>query len=101
VLINALRATDKGSITVSCTEDGDTWVLRIADTGGGMSADKVYYLTYGERTLAFEDDMESPFIKGNGVGYRIIRDLMGVMQASLAIESKLGEGTTVSLIFLK
>jgi NtrC-family two-component system sensor histidine kinase KinB len=92
ILDNALRYSPGGStVLVTASLEGQRLVLRIADNGAG--------LTESERQRVFE-----PFYRagrsdtrGLGLGLAICRGLIRAQGGSIAIESVLGQGTTVSV----
>lgn len=104
ILLNAFRATQSGSITVSSiiskTDDLiNSWSIHIIDTGKGMSKVQADNLIKGftEISNTMQEDNIAPI--GNGVGYRIINDILKLMKGKLLIESELGKGTKVSVYF--
>jgi len=97
LLHNAARAKRPDAtnrITISTETTADTVVLRVADTGTGMSSeitDKLFtpFFTTGEAT------------GGTGLGLSICRSIVEKMGGSIAIESEVDVGTTVSVTLLR
>jgi PAS domain S-box-containing protein len=96
LLSNAVKFTpDGGSITVSCTAQGETVCLVVQDTGIGIPPEKV--------TVIFE-----PFVQlgrtlttsheGTGLGLAISRDLARVMGGELSAVSSRDQGATFTLV---
>jgi len=98
ILMNAIKSTEKGSVSVSIEESKAGYIIIVQDTGEGMSASMAKYLITGKS----KDEVEylPKYKKGNGVGYQIIRNIVKLMKAKLMIESKLNIGTTVSIYFV-
>jgi signal transduction histidine kinase len=62
-----------------------------------MRDSMVQYLLSGTSKDAVE--LLPKYKKGNGIGFQIIRNLIKLMKAELSIKSKVGEGTTITIIF--
>lgn len=98
ILMNAIKSTEKGFISVSIEDSKSGYIIKVQDTGVGISASMAKYLITGKS----KDEVEylPKYKKGNGVGYQIIRNIVKLMKAKLMIESKLNIGTTVSIYFV-
>jgi two-component system, cell cycle sensor histidine kinase and response regulator CckA len=95
---HAMRETKGGVLTVSLrwADEGDrlpnahTLLLRVSDTGGGMS-DEV-------RTRAFEPFYTTkPVGEGTGLGLSVLHGIVGAHGGSVMLHSMLGRGTTVEV----
>ena len=97
IVINSLRSTLQGNISISAKVHQNGFTIIIQDTGKGMSSSMAKYLVTGMS----KDEVENlPKHKtGNGVGYQIIRSLVALMKAVIEIESAEGKGTKVILVF--
>lgn len=89
LLKNALEAGAK-QVAVTFALRGPQIELTVADDGGGMEPDRVKRAMHG----GF-----SSKASGTGLGLSICRHLAGTHGASFALESTVGKGTTVRLVF--
>jgi signal transduction histidine kinase len=88
---NAFKFSDRGTrVSVSLPTAGSEVVLTVADRGTGMAADQV------KRVGAFQQFDRGRFEqRGSGVGLALVRAIAEATSGSLAIESRLTEGTLV------
>jgi signal transduction histidine kinase len=77
-------------LTVAFTRVGDHIDLTLADNGAGMDAERVKRAMHGGY---------SSKASGTGLGLSICRHLAGTHGATFALESTVGKGTTVRLVF--
>lgn len=87
---NAIRFTDKGSVTIRIKKEDEYGVIEVEDTGGGISADLLPKLF----TKAF---MLAPSARprgGFGLGLYIAHSFITMQKGKLEVRSKIGEGTT-------
>lgn len=98
VIDNAVKFTpDAGTISIQGVDGKDGTVsIKITDTGIGIPRDEIPRL--GERFYRV-DKTRSRELGGTGLGLSIVKHLMTAHGGEMKIESRLGEGTTVSLIF--
>lgn len=98
ILDNAVKFTPaSGKITLSAAVEGDDYVLiRVEDTGIGVPVDEIPRL--GERFYRV-DKTRSREMGGTGLGLSIVKHLMAAHGGRMEIESHLGKGTIVSLLF--
>jgi signal transduction histidine kinase len=87
---NALKYTDKGSVTIETKVTERKWVMRVVDTGIGMSADV--------RSHLFEKFYRAPGENvrtrtGTGLGLWITKQLVERMGGTLSVESIEGTGS--------
>ncbi|MDX6325622.1 MAG: hypothetical protein QOK15_1976 [Nocardioidaceae bacterium] len=89
---NAIKYTPaQGSVTVELTEDGPDVLLRVTDTGIGISpADQSRLFSRFFRTR----DAETRAIQGIGLGLAITRSIVEAHGGTIRVESQVGSGTT-------
>jgi signal transduction histidine kinase len=97
---NAIKFTDKGRIHIIAQYGGrngdkDTWTLQVQDTGRGIS----------ERELShvFEEFRQGASVYGRqadgvGLGLAIARRLVTAMGGEIRVQSRLGAGSTFTVI---
>jgi signal transduction histidine kinase len=96
LLSNAIKFTPSGgTVTVSCSADGERVRISVSDTGPGIPADKL-------------DAIFAPFVQlqrqatgsqaGTGLGLSISRDLAHAMSGDLLVESEVGRGSTFTVV---
>jgi len=96
LLSNAVKYnTEGGTVAVSClTEPGSARVrIAIRDTGRGIPSEMLARLFTPFDRL----DAESTAIEGTGLGLALSKRLVEAMGGTIAVESRLGEGTTFSV----
>ena len=87
---NAVKYTPKGSVTVTSYSEGDIYMIRVSDTGIGISAEeqkKLFTRFYRIRSKETEN------IRGTGLGLWITKEIVSQMGGQLAVESIKGKGT--------
>ncbi len=97
ILDNAVKFTqDNGTVTITASETKDGVIIDIADTGTGIPKEEIQRL--GERFYRV-DKIRSRDLGGTGLGLSIVKHLMVAHGGRMEIESELGRGTKISLIF--
>jgi two-component system, OmpR family, sensor kinase len=91
VLDNALKHST-GEIQLTAKRQGTWCEIRVQDFGEGMSPEKLEHVF--DRFYRGEDDSTIP---GFGLGLPIARALTEGQNGEIAMESKLGQGSTVTL----
>src|SRR5450755_1900954 len=90
---NALKYTEQGFVRVSQQFEPDAVLLNVEDSGVGIPADKLervfdeYYQIGAQGTQRL----------GVGLGLAIVREVSRALGYSVAVASKVGEGTCVSV----
>ena len=97
---NALRYTEKGSITVSLTENKDKLIVRVIDTGIGIPKEEIPKL--------FDKFIRAPnavnhYTDGSGLGLFIVKKIINAHNgAEVLIEkSEIDKGTTIKIVLPK
>lgn len=101
VITNAIKFTPKkGRVQVKGeVRNDEALIIVITDDGRGISPESLkWVMEAGYKVPGSAPDGE---IKGFGLGLNIANRLMGELGGKLDIQSRLGVGTTVSLIFPK
>jgi PAS domain S-box-containing protein len=94
LLSNALKFTFEGSIRVKLTQQDQTVVLSVADTGTGIGAADLPHLferfhrVRGARARTHE---------GTGIGLALVQELARLHGGTIEVESRLGEGSTFTV----
>lgn len=126
LLVNALKYTESGGVTLSWGEEKENWWLMVKDTGPGMASGSDQTIVAGlqEATAsAKESDEKSAANKGEashvltapeadasttpparqqpgeGIGLSIVKRLCELLDASLEIASSAETGTTFRVVF--
>jgi signal transduction histidine kinase len=95
VISNAVKFTlPGGTVTVSATLEGHEWIVCVADTGIGMTAEGIALAVQPFRQV---DSALNRRFEGTGLGLPLSRALMELHGGRLSIESELEKGTTVRL----
>ena len=98
VMSNAVKYTPAGgAITISARHQAGGMAIVVADTGTGIPAEDIPHVT--EPFYRAGDVYTRGTAGGAGLGLAIANGLVQAHGGSLAIASKVGEGTTVTLWF--
>jgi len=107
LLLNALKYTLTGGVTVSWGDtpahDDGRWILSVEDTGPGFHAGPGAPLVSALATTSGEvpnDDDPRPMhqSQGEGLGLAIVKRLCELLGASVELESRIGQGTTIRVL---
>ena len=91
LLSNAVKYNQPGGhVRLAGAVENGRYVLRIVDTGRGMSGQQMAHLFEPFNRLGRERDS----IEGTGIGLVLTRKLLELMGAGLQLQSRPGEGTT-------
>src|SRR5664279_738481 len=92
---NAIKFTERGGmVTVSAGVDGSRLVLGVTDTGVGIAADDLKRIgdPFFQAGKTYQRRHE-----GTGLGLSIVKSLVGLHAGEISVQSKIGEGTTVTV----
>ena len=96
LLSNAIKYTSPaGSITVKCAVSADSASISVTDTGRGVPKEKLEAIF--EPFVQLGRSLSSAH-EGMGLGLSISRDLARAMNGDLIVASKVGEGSTFTLV---
>lgn len=91
---NAIKFTDKGSITVSALAEGETVHCSVTDTGGGMSEEN-QKLLFRKFQQVGNSLLSRDTTTGTGLGLYISKLIVNLSGGEIALErSELGKGST-------
>lgn len=128
LVLNALRYTDEGSVTVgwgpSRSNDSERWMLTVADTGPGYrsgpgapiakaledATQEVKEIDRNAASIETRQDAHHDGAthraappatqeRGEGIGLSIVKRLCDLLDASIELETKPGEGTVFRILF--
>lgn len=94
ILDNAIRHTEKGSISITSKNRGHEIEVKIADTGSGIDSEKLPYIWEQFYT---EDPSRATHRERSGLGLAITKQLIELMGGRIFVESKVGAGTIFTL----
>ena len=93
ILTNAIQAMgSSGKLAIKLIQDESIIRLRVSDTGSGISEaemDSIFNSFYTTKS------------KGTGLGLSVTKQILDLHYAQISLESEVGEGTTVSIDFLR
>lgn len=92
LLNNAIRFTERGSITIRAQRAEDAVVVSVADTGAGIPAEEMGRLFQEFRQVRAPGTAEST---GTGLGLAICKYLVELHGGHIWAESQVGQGTTL------
>jgi two-component system, sensor histidine kinase len=88
---NAIKYTEAGHVRVSHSLEADALVVKVEDTGRGIPEEKLDRI-FDEY---YQVDPHGTKRLGVGLGLAIVREVSRLLGFSVAVSSKLGEGTRV------
>lgn len=95
LVANAVKFTERGgNVTVSASVEGPRLILRVTDTGVGIAADDLKRIgdPFFQAGKTYQRKHE-----GTGLGLSIVKGLVGLHHGEINVQSKIGEGTMVSV----
>lgn len=91
---NAYKFTEKGGIKVILSEDNDRIVIKVKDTGIGMSQ-KILKNIF--QRFQQGDSSRTRKYEGTGLGLAIVKDSVELMQGKISVESIENQGTVFTI----
>jgi hypothetical protein len=94
LLSNAIKYNrEGGEVAIEARQRGDTAIVRVADTGLGMSDQQLRHLFEPFNRLGIDGGA----IEGTGIGLAIVKSLVERMGGSVHVDSTLGKGSVFEL----
>jgi signal transduction histidine kinase len=90
LVTNAIKYTRSGTVTLSCMEDYKSVVIRVMDTGMGISAEDQKKLFAPFTRVGGVDTSQ---VTGTGLGMYITKQLVALLGGTIGVESIKGVGT--------
>ncbi|MDB5099880.1 MAG: multi-sensor hybrid histidine kinase [Cyanobacteria bacterium RYN_339] len=91
LLANAIKFSQRGTITLHAAREGGRWVVRVRDEGVGIAEADLARLFTPFRQL---DISATRLAGGSGLGLAICKQLVEAHEGSIGVESTPGEGST-------
>jgi signal transduction histidine kinase len=91
LISNAIKFTEEGGVTLSCSIDNKKLQIQVSDTGIGIPKDSMNLLF---ETFSQVDDSSTRKFGGTGLGLKICKDLVDLMDGSISVSSDEGVGST-------
>jgi len=96
LITNSVKFTEKGSVHMCISKtDPDHWLLRITDTGIGISDEDLPTIFEAFHQV---DSTTTRKHGGFGLGLSIVKQLAELMEGDVSVESKLGVGSNFSVL---
>ena len=95
LVANAVKVTERGgNVTVQASVEGPRLILRVTDTGVGIAPDDLKRIgdPFFQAGKTYQRKHE-----GTGLGLSIVKGLVSLHHGEINVQSKIGEGTTVSV----
>jgi signal transduction histidine kinase len=95
LLNNAIKFTPEGEVEIRSGYTVDTFILTVADTGKGMPEESIAAIKKGSAAPLVDTEN----LKGNGLGWSLIKELLLHLKGTFDIKSGEHTGTTVTIRF--
>ncbi|QUS42358.1 PAS domain S-box protein [Tardiphaga alba] len=93
---NAIKFTERGgSVTVTAGVEAARLIVRVRDTGVGIAADDLARI--GDPFFQAGQTYHQRRHEGTGLGLSIVKSLVGLHGGEMQVQSRVGEGTTVTI----
>ena len=97
IIQNAIQFTDNGKINIIGYANENETIIKIKDSGIGMSAEEVESIW--ERYYKADISRKNTKYGESGLGLAIVQQLVNLHNAKVTVESSPDEGTTFTLSF--
>ncbi|MBN1300505.1 MAG: PAS domain S-box protein [Melioribacteraceae bacterium] len=95
---NAVKYTEKGKIDIFSSVDDDKVIMKITDTGVGMSQD---FLNELFEPFSQEETGYTRKYEGTGLGLSLVKKYCDINNAEISVESEKNKGTVFIITFKK
>ncbi len=89
---NAVKFTDKGSVSISCKSENGKAVVRVSDTGCGISPEVGAHIFE-----KFYQGDSSHATEGNGLGLALVKKVIDLIGGEIGVSSVPSQGTTFTV----
>lgn len=96
LVINSVKNTSKGNITVAVNPSYQSVEISVRDTGRGIPPECLSQL--GKEFQLSSAHSGSSYIEGSGLGISIVKGIAGAHGGSISIESEVDKGTVVKVL---
>lgn len=95
LLFNSVKFTPAGGkVELSALEEGSLLVLKVSDTGMGISEQHLPHIF--DRFWQADSSAQRKY-QGTGIGLSLVKELAEAQGGSVSVESRLGKGTTMTV----
>ena len=94
---NAIQFTQQGTITISAQRGYEETIVKVADTGMGMSDEQLQNIW--ERYYKADPSRKNTKYGESGLGLSIVHQLVQLHHGKISVTSKEHQGTTFTVIF--
>lgn len=95
ILSNSIKYTEKGGITITCTEEEEQILLQIKDTGIGIRQEDLPRI-FEKGFTGYNGRMDK---KATGIGLYLCKRICDQLGIGITVDSTVGEGTVVCFVF--
>jgi signal transduction histidine kinase len=92
---NAIKFTDKGSVTIATSRSNNVILVSVGDTGAGIKSEDIPRLFQKFEQLGRDNERKTG---GTGLGLAISKEIIEGHRGKIWAESKLGEGTVFHFV---
>lgn|GEM_PF-41311 len=93
-ITNAIKYSDKGTITISCRAKNEGILFTVADEGIGISVSDQKKLF---QKFFRAEDYRTRSTNGTGLGLYIVKKLAKILDATFEVQSEVGKGSSFSI----
>jgi len=95
LITNANKYTEDGSITVTSKKEDEHVVITVADSGIGMTEEKLNSIFGNSKNFSEPGTKNEP---GSGLGLILIKEFLDKIHATISLTSEPGKGTEVTIV---